>query len=170
VSRAPRQRRRCSRPTARWRPLSTAVVGNFLTDIFNQLVQLIQDPTGTLSSILANPSEWFPLLFSSLRGIFIHSNYLLVGPAQVPGLFPSAHPQVWLFTPRRHRRRRPMHPQWLERGHLGRTKFGMPAPLGFDRCHRGNGHWSMPTAAPLPCLSGHARTRASVTWWGHRSR
>src|SRR5258705_12510367 len=37
--------------------------GNFLTDIFNQLVQLIQDPTGTLSSILANPSEWFPLLF-----------------------------------------------------------------------------------------------------------
>jgi PPE-repeat protein len=37
--------------------------GNFLTDIFNQLVQLFQDPTGTLSSILANPSEWFPLLF-----------------------------------------------------------------------------------------------------------
>src|SRR3984893_2207884 len=37
--------------------------GNFLTDIFNQLVQLIQDPTGTFSSILANPSEWFPLLF-----------------------------------------------------------------------------------------------------------
>jgi PPE-repeat protein len=37
--------------------------GNFLTDIFNQLVQLFQNPTGTLSSILANPSEWFPLLF-----------------------------------------------------------------------------------------------------------
>ncbi len=37
--------------------------GNFLTDIFNQLVQLIQDPTGTLSAILANPGEWFPLLF-----------------------------------------------------------------------------------------------------------
>jgi PPE-repeat protein len=37
--------------------------GNFLTDIFNQLVQLIQNPAGTLSSILANPSEWFPLLF-----------------------------------------------------------------------------------------------------------
>ena len=37
--------------------------GNFLSDIFNQLVQLFQDPTGTLSSILANPSEWFPLLF-----------------------------------------------------------------------------------------------------------
>ncbi len=37
--------------------------GNFLTDIFNQLLQLFQDPTGTLSSILANPSAWFPLLF-----------------------------------------------------------------------------------------------------------
>ncbi len=37
--------------------------GNFLTDIFNQLVQLIQDPTGTISAILANPSAWFPLLF-----------------------------------------------------------------------------------------------------------
>jgi len=37
--------------------------GNFLTDIFNQLVLLFQDPTGTLGAILANPSEWFPLLF-----------------------------------------------------------------------------------------------------------
>lgn len=37
--------------------------GNFLTDIFNQLVQLFQDPSGTLSAILANPSQWFPLLF-----------------------------------------------------------------------------------------------------------
>ena len=37
--------------------------GNFLTDIFNQLVQLFQDPTGTLSSIFANPGPWFPLLF-----------------------------------------------------------------------------------------------------------
>jgi PPE-repeat protein len=37
--------------------------GNFLTDIFNQLLQLFQDPTGTLSSIFANPSGWFPLLF-----------------------------------------------------------------------------------------------------------
>src|SRR6202012_4787210 len=37
--------------------------GNFLSDIFNQLVQLFQDPSGTLSSILANPSQWFPLLF-----------------------------------------------------------------------------------------------------------
>ena len=37
--------------------------GNFLTDIFNQLLQLVQDPSGTLSAILANPSQWFPLLF-----------------------------------------------------------------------------------------------------------
>src|SRR5271169_3704653 len=36
--------------------------GNFLTDIFNQFVQLIQSPTGTISSILADPSAWFPLL------------------------------------------------------------------------------------------------------------
>src|ERR1700744_1340436 len=37
--------------------------GNFLTDIFNQLVQLFQNPSGTLRSILANPSQWVPLLF-----------------------------------------------------------------------------------------------------------
>src|ERR1700691_5857016 len=37
--------------------------GEFLTDIFNHLVQLIQDPSGTISSIFANPSAWFPLLF-----------------------------------------------------------------------------------------------------------
>jgi PPE-repeat protein len=37
--------------------------GNFLTDIYNQFVALLQDPSGTLSAILANPSEWFPLLF-----------------------------------------------------------------------------------------------------------
>jgi PPE-repeat protein len=37
--------------------------GNFLTDIFNQLIQLIQDPTGTFSAILANPGAWGPLLF-----------------------------------------------------------------------------------------------------------
>jgi PPE-repeat protein len=48
-------------------PLAAAVdppsSGNFLTDIFNQLVQFVQDPGGTLSAILANPSQWFPLLF-----------------------------------------------------------------------------------------------------------
>ena len=37
--------------------------GNFFTDIYNQLVQLIQDPSGTLSAIVANPSLYFPLLF-----------------------------------------------------------------------------------------------------------
>jgi PPE-repeat protein len=37
--------------------------GNFLTDLYNQLVQLIQDPTGTISAIFTNPSAWFPLLF-----------------------------------------------------------------------------------------------------------
>ncbi len=37
--------------------------GNFFTDIYNQLVQFIQDPSGTLSAIIANPSTYFPLLF-----------------------------------------------------------------------------------------------------------
>jgi PPE-repeat protein len=37
--------------------------GNFLTEIYNQFVALLQDPSGTLSAILANPSQWFPLLF-----------------------------------------------------------------------------------------------------------
>jgi PPE-repeat protein len=37
--------------------------GNFLTDMFNQLVQLIQNPVQTINSIFANPSAWFPLLF-----------------------------------------------------------------------------------------------------------
>jgi PPE-repeat protein len=37
--------------------------GNFLTDIYNQFVAQLHDPSGTLSAILANPSQWFPLLF-----------------------------------------------------------------------------------------------------------
>ncbi len=37
--------------------------GDFFTDIYNQLVQLIQDPSGTISAILANPGTYFPLLF-----------------------------------------------------------------------------------------------------------
>ncbi|MBV8861028.1 MAG: PPE family protein [Mycobacterium sp.] len=36
---------------------------NFLTDMFNQIVQLIQNPLQTINSIMANPSAWFPLLF-----------------------------------------------------------------------------------------------------------
>ncbi len=37
---------------------------NFLNDMFNQIVQLIQNPAQTLNSIIANPSAWFPLLFA----------------------------------------------------------------------------------------------------------
>lgn len=37
--------------------------GNFFTDLFNQLMQLIQDPSGAIGAIMANPSAWFPLLF-----------------------------------------------------------------------------------------------------------
>ncbi len=36
---------------------------NFLTDMFNQLVQLVQNPGQTINAIFANPSAWFPLLF-----------------------------------------------------------------------------------------------------------
>jgi PPE-repeat protein len=36
---------------------------NFLTDMFNQIVQLIQNPAQTLNAVIANPSVWFPLLF-----------------------------------------------------------------------------------------------------------
>jgi PPE-repeat protein len=64
--------------------------GNFLTDIFNQLVQLIQDPSGTLSSIIANPSAWFPLLFFvAYEAFFIPFgttfwSVLLSSPALIP--------------------------------------------------------------------------------------
>ncbi len=36
---------------------------NFLTDMYNQIVQLIQNPAQTINAIFANPSAWFPLLF-----------------------------------------------------------------------------------------------------------
>jgi PPE-repeat protein len=36
---------------------------NFLTEMFNQLVQLFQNPAQTLNAIIADPSAWFPLLF-----------------------------------------------------------------------------------------------------------
>jgi PPE-repeat protein len=37
--------------------------GNFLTDVFNQLVALFRNPLQTINAIFANPSAWFPLLF-----------------------------------------------------------------------------------------------------------
>ncbi len=37
--------------------------GNFFTELFNQLMLFLQNPAGVISSILANPSAWFPLLF-----------------------------------------------------------------------------------------------------------
>jgi PPE-repeat protein len=64
--------------------------GNFLTDIFNQLLQLIQDPSGTISSIIANPSAWFPLLFFVAYETFFIPfgttfwSVLLSSPALIP--------------------------------------------------------------------------------------
>src|SRR5271156_4900254 len=63
---------------------------NFLTEIFNQLVQLIQNPAGTISSIIANPSAWFPLLFFvAYEAFFIPFgttfwSVLLSSPALIP--------------------------------------------------------------------------------------
>ncbi len=36
---------------------------NFFTEMFDQLLQLFQNPGQTINSIIANPSAWFPLLF-----------------------------------------------------------------------------------------------------------
>ena len=36
---------------------------NFFTDMFNQFNQLLQNPSETMTAIMANPSAWFPLLF-----------------------------------------------------------------------------------------------------------
>lgn len=64
--------------------------GNFLTQIFNQLRQLIQDPSATISSILANPGLWFPLLFFiAYEAFFIPFgttgwSLLLSAPALIP--------------------------------------------------------------------------------------
>nr|WP_234812346.1 PPE family protein [Mycolicibacter longobardus] len=38
-------------------------IGDFFTELWNQLVRLVEDPIGTINAILANPSAWFPLLF-----------------------------------------------------------------------------------------------------------
>jgi PPE-repeat protein len=37
--------------------------GNFFTELFNELMLFLQNPAEAISSILANPSAWFPLLF-----------------------------------------------------------------------------------------------------------
>ena len=148
--------------------------GNFLTDIFNQLVQLIQDPTGTLSSILANPSAVVPaVVLHRVRGI-LHPvrNDLLVGPAQFPGLS-SAHPRTGpvcrVDAGRAGRRTR----SGWSAGHPGRTEFGDACGrLGFDRCHRGNGHRvDAHGRCRCRCPSGHARHRRLRLHGGrHRSR
>jgi PPE-repeat protein len=41
--------------------------GNFLTDMFNQLVALFQNPVQTINAIFTNPSAWFPLLLATRR-------------------------------------------------------------------------------------------------------
>ena len=144
--------------------------GNFLTDIFNQLVQLIQNPTGTLSSILANPSQWFPLVvLHRVRGIF-HPvrNYLLVGPAQFPGLS-SAHPRSGPVRRVDVGRRRPTHPQWLERRASRPDKIrGCLRPAWLRPVpprQRPPGRRPRPAPLPVP-QRPRPLPPASVTWWG----
>jgi PPE-repeat protein len=63
---------------------------NFLTEMFDQLVQLFQNPAQTLSAIIANPSAWFPLLFFvGYEAFFIPFgstfwSILLSSPALIP--------------------------------------------------------------------------------------
>jgi PPE-repeat protein len=64
--------------------------GNFLTEMFDQLVQLIQNPAQTINAIFANPSAWFPLLFFvGYEAFFIPFgttfwSVLLSSPALIP--------------------------------------------------------------------------------------
>jgi PPE-repeat protein len=84
--------------------------GNFLTDMFNQLVALFQNPVQTINAVFANPSAWFPLLFfigyqaffepvgwttwslllsspvwlSVILGLALNAAASLAGPAAVP--------------------------------------------------------------------------------------
>jgi len=64
--------------------------GNFLTDMFNQLVQLIQNPVQTINAVFANPSAWFPLLFFIGYQAFFEPvgwttwSLLLSSPAWIP--------------------------------------------------------------------------------------
>jgi PPE-repeat protein len=41
----------------------TSSGSNFFTEMFDELEQLVQNPTQTINAIFANPSAWFPLLF-----------------------------------------------------------------------------------------------------------
>jgi PPE-repeat protein len=90
--------------------------GNFLTDMFKQLVQLIQNPVQTINAIFADPSAWFPLLFfigyqaffepvgwttwslvlsspvwlSLILGLALNAAASLAGPAVVPAVVGTA--------------------------------------------------------------------------------
>jgi PPE-repeat protein len=90
--------------------------GNFLTDMFNQLVALFQNPVQTINAIFANPSAWFPLLFfigyqaffepvgwttwslvlsspvwlSLILGLALNAAASLAGPAVVPAVVGAA--------------------------------------------------------------------------------
>jgi len=65
---------------------------NFFTDIYNQLVALIQDPSGTLSAILANPSAYFPLLFFIAYEVSTSIVAAITYPSLIAGSIPAPAP------------------------------------------------------------------------------
>ncbi len=123
--------------------------GNFLTDIYNQFVALLQDPSGTLSAILANPSEWFPLLFFvAYEAFFIPFgttfwSVLLSAPAFLPLILGLA---LSTLT-------NPAAPEAAPNG-LGAPGFRAGQPSG------------MPAAALLPTGGGAAATAGSTSATG----
>jgi PPE-repeat protein len=63
---------------------------NFFTELFDQIIQLIQNPAQTINAVLANPSAFFPLLFFvAYEAFFIPFgttfwSVLLSAPALIP--------------------------------------------------------------------------------------
>ncbi|WP_293004124.1 PPE family protein [Mycobacterium sp.] len=59
--------------------------GDFFLDIYNQLVQLIEDPSGTLSAIFSNPATYFPLLFFVAYQVFSNVGAAITYPLLIAG-------------------------------------------------------------------------------------
>ncbi|MEZ0367395.1 PPE family protein [Mycobacterium sp. pUA109] len=73
---------------------------DFFSQMFQQLMQFLQNPSGALSSILANPAAWFPLLFFiAYEAFFIPVGFttwgmIFASPLLIPLILGIAIPQV----------------------------------------------------------------------------
>ena len=71
-------------------PAAPSSGSNFFTELFDQIIQLVQNPTQTINAVLANPSAFFPLLFFvAYEAFFIPFgttfwSVLLSAPALIP--------------------------------------------------------------------------------------